>query len=291
MPYCEACGVQVSLNAKFCGSCGAPRNQAVQPAAETKPVSKPQPVIEPKPVAQPKPRLNYYSPPNMAYVPSAPMPIMGSQPVAQPMPQYSQSPPMMQSAPVMQPMPMQPQAQFTPQPQMMAQQMGGETTIGVVVFRRMKSLGRYDAFAGVATSQRMIFAQLTADMMNQAAQQARDQAKVDGKGFFGAWGDQLKATFRFAKRYLNIPPDAILAETPGNFAIYNNTVSEVVVRLRGQHENDGPREFEAEIKTSSGNFKYRMDEDKDSTNLLKQVYGDRVKMPFGYLGAVNIKFG
>jgi hypothetical protein len=154
----------------------------------------------------------------------------------------------------------------------------------------MKSLGRYDAFAGVVTTERLIFAQLTADMINQAAQQAREQAKADGKGFFGAWGDQLKATFGYIKKYQNIPPDAIIAETPGNFAIYNSTVNEISVHLKGQHDNDGPREFEAEIKTTSGTFKYRMNEDRDNTDLLKQVYGERVKMPFGYIGAVNIKF-
>jgi hypothetical protein len=186
----------------------------------------------------------------------------------------------------MQPIPVAapPQAMHTPQAQT------GEATVGVLLFRHMKSLGRYDSYAGVVTTQRLIFAQLTSEMINQAAQQARDQAKAEGKGFFGAWGDQLKATFGYIKKYQNIPPDAIIAETPGNFALYNSTISEIKVHLKGQGEDDGPREFEAEIKTTSGTFKYRMGEDSDNTNLLKRVYGDRVKMPFGYLGSVNVKF-
>lgn len=280
MPYCEACGAQISENAKFCGSCGAPRIQAAQPAAKSKLET------QPKPVTQPKSRLNYYSPPNPALIPSAAPPIIGAQaqPIAQSRPLYTQPPP------VMQPATMQPPMQPISQPQMMPQQQGGEGTVGVILFRHMKSLGRYDSYVGVITNQRMIFAQLTADMINQAAKQARDQAKAEGKGFFGAWGDQLKATFGYIKKYLNIPPDLILAETPGNFAIYNSTISEVKVHLKGQGEDDGPREFEVEIKTSAGTYKYRMNEDSDNTNILKRVYGDRVKMPFGYLGSVNIKF-
>ena len=98
----------------------------------------------------------------------------------------------MTSQPVMAQPRMQPVASMQPspmpaQPQPMPQQ-SGEATVGVIVFRKMKSLGRYDSYAGVVTTERMIFAQLTADMLNQAAQQARDQAKAEGKGFFGQWG-------------------------------------------------------------------------------------------------------
>jgi hypothetical protein len=170
------------------------------------------------------------------------------------------------------------------------QQQTGEATVGVITLRRMKSLGRYDAFAGVVTTERLIFAQLTADMINQAAQQAREQAKAEGKGFFGAWGDQLKATFGFTKKYQDMPHAMILQETPGNFAIFNNTISELKLHVKGQHENDGPREYELELKTSQGTFKYRMDENSNFVDILKRVYGDRVKKPFGYVGSkINIR--
>jgi hypothetical protein len=154
----------------------------------------------------------------------------------------------------------------------------------------MKSLGRYDSFAGVVTNQRMIFATLTSKMLSDAAMQARDQAKAEGKGFFGQWADQMRGTFGFTNRYLSMAPDAVLAETPGNFALQNNTISEIKVHLKGQHENDGPREFEAEIKSTQGTYKYRFNENSELTDILKRVYGDRVKMPFGYFSkTVNIK--
>jgi hypothetical protein len=278
MPYCENCGTQISATAKFCGNCGAQRNPT---QTTTEPVKPAQPT--PK-AAQPKSRIEYYSPPNMAWIPQAPHPIIGQQ--SAPQTQFTQPPPVMQPAATIQPTPVAASPQSIPT----AQTQTGEATFGVILFRHNKSLGRYDSYAGVLTTQRLIFAQLTADMINQAAQQARDQAKAQGKSFLGAWGDQLKATFGYIKKYQNIPPDAIIAETPGNFAIYNSAITEVKVHLKGQHENDGPREFEAEIKSTSGTFKYRMNEDRDNTDLLKRVYGERVKMPFGYLGAVNIKF-
>jgi hypothetical protein len=170
------------------------------------------------------------------------------------------------------------------------QQQTGEATVGVILLRHPKSLGRYDSYAGVVTTERLIFAQLTSEMLSQAAQQAREQAKAQGKGFFGAWGDQIKATMGYVNRYMSIPPQTILAETQGNFAVYNSTISEIKVHLKGDGENDGPRELEAEIKSSSGTFKYRLNEDSQLTDLLKRVYGERVKMPFGYFSkTVNIK--
>jgi hypothetical protein len=254
MPYCENCGSQVNPNAKFCGNCGAARNQS----ATTKPPVNSQPT-QPK-----RERLSYYSPPLPASTPppSSPQLIM--------QPSTVQAPPRMQPAPVM------PQA-------------GAEAIIGVIVFRRMKSLGRWDTYTGVVTSQRLIFAQMTSEMLKATAQQSRDQAKAEGKGFFGQWSDQLKATFGYSKKYLTMPPQAILAETPGNFALYNNTISEIKVKVKGDQEGQ-VHDLEVEFHSTAGKYEYHMNENSEFTNLLKQVYGDRVKMPFGYISkSINIK--
>src|SRR5450756_1321745 len=187
MPYCENCGKQINPNAKFCGNCGAARTQA----ATTKP-----PVNTPDNTQPPQPkrkRLSYYSPP------SAPVPIMQTQPPMMQVP-MAQAPPRMQ-----------------PQPAPIMPQVGGEATVGVILFRKPKSLGRWDTYTGVVTSQRVIFAQITSEMLKAAVQQSRDQAKAEGKGFSGQWSEQLKATWGYSQRYLTIPPQAILAETPGNF--------------------------------------------------------------------------
>lgn len=255
MPYCENCGTQVNPNAKFCSNCGTAR----QPAPTT---SSPAVGVQPK-----LERISYYSPP------PPPPPAVATQSSA---PQFA---PQTQSA---SPMPASPVA---PMPQVSL-----EATLGVILFRKSRSLGRYDTYTGVATTQRMIFAQMTSEMLNAAAQQARDQAKTEGKGFFGQWSEQLKSTFGYTKRYLTMPPQAILAETPGNFALNHETVREVKVKLKGANQPNQRREFEVEFRSGSGTYEFKMNENSEFTDLLKRVYGDRVKMPFGYFSkSINIK--
>jgi hypothetical protein len=254
MPYCENCGSQVNPNAKFCGNCGAARNQA----NTTKPPVNAQP---PQPKRE---RLSYYSPPS----PTSTSPLSSSPPIIQP--STVQPPVRMQTAPVM------PQA-------------GSENTVGVILFRKPKSLGRWDTYTGVVTSLQLIFAQMTSEMLKGAVQQSRDQAKAEGKGFFGQWSDQLKATFGYSKKYLTMSPQSILAETPGNFALNNNTISEIKVKLKRNKEGQ-VHELEVEIHSSAGNYEYHMGENSEFTDLLKRVYGDRVKMQFGYFNkSINIR--
>jgi hypothetical protein len=191
------------------------------------------------------------------------------------------------------PPPPPPQAQVAQEPQvtMPTQETHAETVVGAIPLRRPRSLGRSDSFAGVVTSQRMIIAQMTNEMLKDYAQQAREQAKAEGKGFWGQWSDQVKASFGYTRRYLAMEPSAILYETPGNFEISNGGVREIKVELKrvGQQDQDR-REFEIKIESTSGEYEFRMDEDNDYVNLLKQVYEDRVKMPFGYFFH-PVKFG
>jgi hypothetical protein len=169
----------------------------------------------------------------------------------------------------------------------------GESVVGVMLLRKPKSLGRYDSFTGVVTNQRFIFAQMTGEMVKAAVQQARDQAKAEGRGFWGQWEEQLKASFSYTQRYLNMDPSAILSETPGNFEIENGAINEVKLHLkninRGQNQAN-VHEFELEIKSSRGNPQFRMDERNEYVDLLKQVYGEKVKMPFGYFSAKGVRF-
>jgi hypothetical protein len=176
-----------------------------------------------------------------------------------------------------------------PQPAPIMPQVGGEATVGVILFRKPKSLGRWDTYTGVVTSQRLIFAKMTNEMLKTAVQQSRDQAKAEGKGFFGQWSEQLKATWGYSQRYLTMPPQTILAETLCNFELYNNTISEIKVKLKRDSEGH-VHELEVEVHSTAGKYEFHIDENSDFTDLLKRVYGDRVKMPFGYFSkSINIK--
>ncbi|MBS7614640.1 zinc ribbon domain-containing protein [Candidatus Bathyarchaeota archaeon] len=206
-------------------------------------------------------------------------------PVVQPTPQASS----VHSSPPPPPPPSAPPVQMPVYTQPL--QAFGERVLGANVFRKPKALGRYDSYTCVVTNLRMIFAQMTNEIVAQSSQAARDQAKAQGKGFWGQWGDQLKSSFTFSQRYLSMHPSAILAETPGNFAIDNNTISEI--KLKEEKDRGGiyVRQMEVEIHTPMGKYEFKMDKDENYINLLKQVYGQRVKMPFGSFTFHGIKIG
>jgi hypothetical protein len=92
---------------------------------------------------------------------------------------------------------------------------------------------------------------MTSGMVKQAAQMARDQAKAEGKGFFGQWSDEMQASFGFAKRYFSMAPSAILAETPGNFAVDNNTVSEVKIKRKQEIRGGGGTSLSLPIRNGN----------------------------------------
>jgi hypothetical protein len=171
-----------------------------------------------------------------------------------------------------------------------ARESSSEGTLGVMLLRKPKSLGRYDSFTGVLTTHRMIFAQMTSEMLKDAIKLAREQAKAEGKGFWGQWSDQLKASFSYSQKYLTMTPSAILSETQGNFAVNNDTIHEIKMKLKHTRQgNMDLHEFEMEIKTNSGKFEFRMDENGEYVNLLKQAYGEKVKMPLGYFSSHGVK--
>lgn len=149
--------------------------------------------------------------------------------------------------------------------------------------RKPKSLGRYDSWTAVITNYRVIFAQTTDKMAANAALQAKEQAKAEGKGFWGQYKDQIKGFYNFSQRYLTMDPNAAMAETQGNFAIDNASIREIKIQAKDEYRGGDyyQSEYSVEIKSAQGTYEFRMDENNQATNLLKQVYGERVKMPFG----------
>jgi hypothetical protein len=167
-----------------------------------------------------------------------------------------------------------------------------EAVVGVILLRKPKSMGRYDTFTGVVTSHRFILAQMTSQMLTDAAMQARTQAKAEGRGFFGQWEEQLRASFNYTQRYLTMNPLAILNETPGNFALDNNAIQEIKLSLKNINRGNETQmhEFEIQIISTQGRYQFKMDEHDQHVKLLKQVYGERVKMPFGYISSHGVRF-
>ncbi len=67
---------------------------------------------------------------------------------------------------------------------------------------------------------------------NKPATKQKQKAKA-----FRSVGEQLKASASFASRYYNMEPSAALAETAGNFAVGNNTVNEIKLKLKDHGDN------------------------------------------------------
>lgn len=74
--------------------------------------------------------------------------------------------------------------------------------------------------------------------MKQVVKESRDQAKAEGKGFFGQWGAQIKGSFRYAERYAGMSAQAALAENEANFSIPNASISSIKVKKKSSQDDD-----------------------------------------------------
>ncbi len=107
----------------------------------------------------------------------------------------------------------------------------------------------------VFTERRIIFAEVTKDMLKQSVADARDAAKSDGKGFFGQWGAQLGAYSKLAEAYLVLPPDEALAQNPENFAIDKASVEKAKLKSGMVGDADtGSTPDRLVLKTSGGKY-------------------------------------
>ena len=83
-------------------------------------------------------------------------------------------------------------------------------------------------------------------------------------------------------------PAAILAETPGNFAIDDSGISELKLGLKHIRQgNTETHELELEIRSSTGRYEYRMDDNADNVKALKERFGERVRTPVGYFSGIR----
>jgi hypothetical protein len=144
----------------------------------------------------------------------------------------------------------------------------------------MKSFGRFDSYVGVVTNYRMVIAQLTKTMINESVTSARNEAKAQGKGYLGQASYQIREySLGYTSRFMNMSPPAILSETPGNFELPNGSITEIRLRLnRSSQDEDSVRsEYDVSIFSGTARLEYRTDERRDYVDILKGVYGDRVR--------------
>ena len=144
----------------------------------------------------------------------------------------------------------------------------------------MKALGRFDSYVGVVTDHRLIVAQLTKQMINESVTNARNEAKAQGKGYMGQISGQMREfSSGYTTRFLSMTPSSILYETPGNFEMVNGSISEIKLRLNrvSQDEDSVRSEYDVSIFYAGSKYEYRTDERTDYLDLLRNVYGDRLR--------------
>jgi hypothetical protein len=112
---------------------------------------------------------------------------------------------------------------------------GGEILIGIIPnVKRKKGLFTIEVFNIVVTSQRMIFASLTTNMIKDAAKDARSQ------GFLSGLVGSFTAGLNYYKKYYNISPGTILEENPQNFFVEMSRIKKVkldIGRLRSEPDD------------------------------------------------------
>ncbi|MFH1722199.1 MAG: zinc ribbon domain-containing protein [Candidatus Altiarchaeota archaeon] len=143
--------------------------------------------------------------------------------------------------------------------------MAAESVVAVLpIVRRKKGLFGQETFNLVFTQQRIIFAQLTSDMIKVEAKRKNDEAKAEGKGFLSRMASSAFSGYSLHERYPAMAPEDVLAETPGNFSLTPADISSYKVKGGGTYyENDGTarsKPNELEIKSSQGKLKFQFDQ-------------------------------
>jgi hypothetical protein len=112
----------------------------------------------------------------------------------------------------------------------------GEQTLGVIPnLIRKTSVFSQASFCGIVTNRRIIFAQVTNEMLKQESQRRRAEGKSKGEGWLSAAIDGMTVGYDYYKRYLDMPLANALNETPGNFSIDLSSLNAVRASRGARH--------------------------------------------------------
>lgn len=131
----------------------------------------------------------------------------------------------------------------------------------------------------VSTNKRIFVAQLTAPMLQEALAQSKAKAKGFGKLLAGRVllsGDIVE----YCRKYFKMPPDQILAETPGNLSLNLSEIRRAYIDYE-QEEKDEDSSIRMDrywltILSDKGEYKYIFDADPQDMKVLRDALGDRV---------------
>jgi hypothetical protein len=160
-----------------------------------------------------------------------------------------------------------------------------ETVLGAIPNARIKTgMLKSERWVLIVTDQRLLAARLTDELAKRIAEEARAQAKASGSGFLGQWGAQIKSGFAIGQRYSAMAPEAILGETPGNWALAPGQVSSIRVERKARNAGDNDLDvnyLRITIEAAGGKGTYETDDDKpgqaEVQAMLARTFGPAVR--------------
>ncbi len=156
-----------------------------------------------------------------------------------------------------------------------------ERIAGIIpAMRRKTGLFSSKVFNLVVTDRRIVFAEVTNEMLKQAAENAASEAKADGKGFLARAAATAGSWQRVHQQYWQMTPQAILSESPNNTSIDHRDIVSIRIRGGGFDYDDGQQApDEMRIKTNRGKVKLFFERGKSSEarSLLRELLGKRVR--------------
>jgi len=131
----------------------------------------------------------------------------------------------------------------------------------------------------VVTNKRIIMAEVTKNLLKEEKRRKREELKKEGKGRIKQFLSSLSIYTYFHKRYLNMNPDVIVKESPGNFFLTLDDIKRIKLKRGKVTYDDEGDEFQEPhlliiVSSSKKEFKFNFSADFNSTKrLLSQFYG------------------
>jgi len=116
--------------------------------------------------------------------------------------------------------------------------MDEEKVLEVVPVNWKKSMFKSEPWVLVVTNQRMLFAKWTKELFDKAAKEREAETKEAGGGRFKQMISHASTGLTYYNKYLTMPPEEVLKETPENFALTPADVKSVTMK-KGRSANRG----------------------------------------------------
>ncbi len=130
----------------------------------------------------------------------------------------------------------------------------------------------------VVTNYRLIFAEVTSELLNQ--EREKTAANNQNQGMMSRWAAQMSSHTEFHKRYFSIIPQDILRESPNNYELRPHQIDSVKIHgtQYGSYDGKNPGN-KMVIKSTFGKEKFRFQRmnTRQVKDILVPLLGNKVR--------------